>query len=162
MNNNSFSCQFTVIGAGPYGLAVASHLRAGGAEVRIFGKWMDFWDSHMPKGMLLRSPWSGSNIGDPNQTLTLDRYESSLASKLDRRRLPREDFVRYGQWFQQKARPDLDTRNVALVGASRDGYRIPLDEGEQVSSKTGIVPTGIGSFDNDADPFEWLRRGLRF
>src|SRR5258705_4773469 len=160
MNNNSFSCQFTVIGAGPYGLAVASHLRAGGAEVRIFGKWMDFWDSHMPKGMLQRSPWSGSNMDDPNQTLTLDRYESCLASKLDRRRLPREDFVRYGQWFQQKALPDLDTRNVALVEASRDGYRITLDEGEQFSSKNVIVATGIGSFSNYTAPFESLRREL--
>jgi hypothetical protein len=160
MSNNSFSCQFTVIGAGPYGLAVASHLRAGGVEVRIFGKPMDFWDSQMPKRMLLRSPWSGSNIGDPNQALTLDRYESSLGLKLDRRHLPREDFVRYGQWFQQKALPDLDTRNVARVEAGCDGYRITLDDGEQFSSQNVIVATGIGTFSNYAAPFASLPREL--
>ena len=53
---NNLDNRFAVIGAGPYGLAVASHLRAIGAEVRIFGKPMDFWASQMPKGMLLRSP----------------------------------------------------------------------------------------------------------
>src|SRR5258706_948861 len=160
MSNNSFSCQVTVIGAGPYGLAVASHLRAASAEVRIFGKPMDFWDSQMPKGMLLRSEWSGSNIGDPNQTLTLDRYESSLGSKLDRPRLPREDFVRYGQWFQQKALPDLDKRNVARVEAGCAGYRITLDDGEQISSQNVVVATGIGSFSNYTAPFALLPREL--
>jgi FAD-dependent urate hydroxylase len=160
LSNNSFSCQFTVNGAGPYGLAVASHLRAGGAEVRIFCKPMDFWDSQMPKCMLLRSPWSGSNIGDPNQTLTLDRYESSLGSKLDRRRLPREDFVRYGQWFQQKGLPDLDTRNVARVEAGCAGYRITLDDGEQFSSQNVVVTAGIGSFNNYPAPFASLPQEL--
>src|ERR1700723_3219961 len=110
MTNHSLGCQFTVIGAGPYGLAGASHLLASGAEVRIFGRPMDFWATQMPKGMLLRSPWSGSNIGDPSQTFTLDRYESALGSALNRR-VPLEDFVRYGQWFQRQALPGLDARN---------------------------------------------------
>src|SRR5258708_9289389 len=127
---NSLGCQFAVIGAGPYGLAVASHLRGAGAEVRIFGRTMDFWDAQMPRGMLLRSPWSGSSIGDPNQALTLDRYESVLGSKLDRR-IRLEDFVSYGQWFQRQALPDLDNRNIAQVESVGAGYRITLDDGER-------------------------------
>ena len=55
MLNSDSRCQFAVVGAGPYGLAVGSHLRAGGFDVRIFGKPMDFWASQMPKGMLLLS-----------------------------------------------------------------------------------------------------------
>src|SRR6516225_1321290 len=90
---------FAVLGAGPYGLAVASHLRAAGAEVRVFGKAMDFWASHMPKGMLLRSPYDGSHIADPDRALTLNRYEEARGSKLPKQ-VPLEDFVRYGQWFQ--------------------------------------------------------------
>jgi glycine/D-amino acid oxidase-like deaminating enzyme len=90
-----------VIGAGPYGLSTASHLRAKGRAVRVFGKPMDFWQNQMPKGMLLRSPWDGSHIGDPAGAFSLDRYEASLGKTLERR-LPLEDFVRYGNWFQSE------------------------------------------------------------
>src|SRR4051794_8505392 len=102
---------FAVVGAGPYGLAVASHLRAAGAEVRVFGKVMDFWASHMPRGMLLRSPYEGSHIADPAQALTLHSYEKERGGPLPKQ-VPLEDFVRYGKWFQSRALPDLDPRLV--------------------------------------------------
>ena len=145
---NNLDNRFAVIGAGPYGLAVASHLRAIGAEVRIFGKPMDFWASQMPKGMLLRSPWLGSNIGDPNRALTLDRYESTLGSRLDRGRVHLDDFVRYGQWFQQQALPDLDHRSVSTMVPDAAGYRITLEDGEFFHSPNVVVAAGIGSFPN--------------
>src|ERR1041385_6687120 len=53
----SINCQVAIIGAGPYGLSAAAHLRAAQTEVRIFGKPMDFWRNGMPDGMVLRSPW---------------------------------------------------------------------------------------------------------
>ena len=45
-----------VIGAGPYGLSVAAHLREQSLKVIVFGRPMSFWDRNMPVGMLLRSP----------------------------------------------------------------------------------------------------------
>ena len=42
-----------IIGAGPYGLALAMHLLRVQMEVRVFGTPMSFWRS-MPMGMLLR------------------------------------------------------------------------------------------------------------
>src|SRR3954463_16291691 len=116
---DSASCQFAVIGAGPYGLASAAHLRQAGLDVRIFGRAMDFWDSQMPRGMLLRSPRHGSDIGDPQRALSLDRFETVLGRKLPAR-VPLEDFVRYGQWFQQQALPDLDERRVVSVARIGD------------------------------------------
>ena len=104
---NELSCQFAVIGAGPYGLAVTSHLRSAGFHVRAFGEPMGFWNKQMPKGMLLKSPWDGSHISDPNRAWTLDRYAQTRGAPI-LRPAPLEDFVRYGQWFQQQAVPDLD------------------------------------------------------
>ena len=72
------SCDVAVIGAGPYGLAAASHLRAAnGLEVRVLGRPMDFWEHQMPVGMLLRSPYVASNIADPDRALDLDAYGSA-------------------------------------------------------------------------------------
>ena len=42
-----------IVGTGPYGLSVAAHLRKRGLSFRIFGRPMDSWLAHMPKGMLL-------------------------------------------------------------------------------------------------------------
>ena len=68
-------CDVAVIGAGPYGLSGATHLRAAnGLVVRVFGEPMSFWERHVPAGMLLRSPWAGSHISDPKRELTLDTY----------------------------------------------------------------------------------------
>ena len=48
------TCEVAVIGAGPYGLSLAAHLRARGIDYRIFGKPMDTWNAHMPKNMTLK------------------------------------------------------------------------------------------------------------
>jgi len=69
------TCQVAIVGAGPYGLAAAAHLRAANVELRVFGKAMDFWDRQMPAGMLLRSYWEGSHISDPQGDFTLEEEQ---------------------------------------------------------------------------------------
>ena len=59
-------CEVIVIGAGPYGLAVAAHLKAAGIATQVFGEPMSFWRRNMPKGMKLRSPWRATHIADPD------------------------------------------------------------------------------------------------
>ncbi|MEA2423923.1 MAG: hypothetical protein QOH13_333, partial [Thermoleophilaceae bacterium] len=67
----SSTCDVAVVGAGPYGLAAAAHLRAeDGLTVRVFGEPMSFWERQMPVGMLLRSPREASHISDPAGALT--------------------------------------------------------------------------------------------
>ena len=51
-----------IIGAGPYGLSIAAHFRRRGIPFRIFGRPMDSWLNHMPKGMKLKSDGFASNI----------------------------------------------------------------------------------------------------
>ena len=45
------TCDVTIIGAGPYGLSAAAHLRqVKGLDVRVFGEPMSFWECNMPAG----------------------------------------------------------------------------------------------------------------
>src|SRR3954447_11359605 len=76
------NCHGAVIGAGPYRLAVAAHLRNAGVEARVVGQPMAFWRQAMPRGMLLRSEWPGSHIADPRRALTLDCYEAARGTAL--------------------------------------------------------------------------------
>src|SRR5215469_5399041 len=96
--------EVVIVGAGPYGLSVAAHLRSSGIDVRVFGKPMDFWADKMPTGMLLRSPRVASNISSPDPAHTLDGYGSAMGIP-PKAPLPLETFASYGQWFQQQLVP---------------------------------------------------------
>ena len=66
-----------IVGAGPYALATAAHLRHAGIEVQLYGEVMGFWRT-MPAGMLLRSYRRASNISDPENRLTLAGFGNLL------------------------------------------------------------------------------------
>ena len=63
-----------IIGAGPYGLSIAAHLRARGVPFRIFGVPMDSWRTRMPAGMCLKSEGFASSLYDPTGEFTLERF----------------------------------------------------------------------------------------
>ena len=109
------ACDVAIIGAGPYGLSVAAHLRAvNGLGVQIFGDPMSFWDRQMPVGMLLRSPWAGSHLSDPKGALTLDAYRQAQGNHFGAP-IPLDRFIEYGTWVQEQVAPDVD-RRVARLG----------------------------------------------
>ena len=140
------ACDVAIIGAGPYGLSAAAHLRTvKGLEVRVFGEPMSFWDCNMPVGMLLRSNWTATQIADPNRSLTLEAYQAATGDHLSAP-VPLDRFVRYGLWFQHEAVPDLDKQKVFRVESELNGFRLLLETGEVVRSRRVIVAAGIGSF----------------
>src|SRR5437016_11507511 len=101
-----------IIGAGPYGLSAAAHLRAiKGLAVRVQGEPMSFWEQHMPIGMLLRSPYVASHLSDPKRALTLDTFQAECGNHLHQP-VPLDRYIEYGRWFQRKAAPDVDRRKV--------------------------------------------------
>ena len=133
----------TILGAGPYGLAAGAHLRQiKGLELRIFGEPMDFWKSHMPEGMLLRSPWSASHISDPQTALTMDAFGSSIGARIPTP-IPLDRFVEYGLWFQRQAVPDIDRRKITNIERNADGFRLTLGDGEQFHSRRVVIAAGI-------------------
>jgi hypothetical protein len=139
-------CEVAVVGAGPYGLAAAAHLRGAGVHTQVFGEAMAFWRRNMPKGMRLRSAWHASHIGDPDRALTLDAYAQDCGLA-PRQNLPLEEFVSYGEWFQACAVPDLDPRKVVRIETRDRGFRLVLDDGESVNAGRVIVATGLANQD---------------
>src|SRR5437867_3608561 len=64
-----------IIGAGPYGLAMAAYAGHRRLDYVICGHPMDFWKSNMPRGMLLRSSWDWHI--DPLGAHTLQAYANA-------------------------------------------------------------------------------------
>ena len=106
----SLDLQVAVIGAGPHGLSAAVHLRRAGIEPQVFGDPMSFWRT-MPKGMFLRSNWSATNIAEPAGEYSLDSYQAATGDRFGSP-VPLDSFIRYGEWFQQTAVPNVDKRFV--------------------------------------------------
>jgi FAD-dependent urate hydroxylase len=141
----SAHCDVAVIGAGPYGLSAGAHLKAKGITTCVFGVPMEFWANKMPEGMLLRSPRVASNLSDPDRAFTLEAYEA-VSKKEPRAPLPLDTFVEYGRWFRHQLGSDLDQRSVLRVDRDRPGFRLTLQDGQEIRSKFVVVAAGIGPF----------------
>jgi FAD-dependent urate hydroxylase len=148
----SIDYDVTIIGAGPYGLSAAAHLKAIGLGVQIFGQPMEFWADKMPEGMLLRSPRPASTISDPRSAFTLEAFEAE-AGLPPSSPVPLKTFVDYGRWFQQQLGPCLDRSNVSRVTREGSKFRIDLQNGESVTSARVVVAAGVGSFRRKPAPF---------
>ena len=105
---------------------------------------MSFWRS-MPVGMHLRSNWSATNIGEPKGPLTLDNYIADTGDEFGSP-VPLDKFISYGEWFQSQAVPDVDRRRVARLEQGADGFKLQLDDGEQLSARRVVVAAGIENF----------------
>src|SRR5260370_15987846 len=143
---NMTKCDVAVIGAGAYGLSATAHLRTvKGLDVRTFGEPMSFWERNMPVGMLLRSGWAATHLADPDQALTLEKYQAASSRRFSTP-VPLDCFIDYGRWFQRQVAPDLDRRKIVQVEPKAKGFRLILETGETVIAGRVVVAAGIGSF----------------
>ena len=147
-----------VIGAGPYGLSTAAHLKARGLSVRVFGSPMASWAENMPVGMLLKSPPSASVLSAPKPGFTLDDYaRQSGESRLGGHdQVPVEMFVRYGRWFAEELVPEVEDVRVLAVDPQSDGFRLKLASGEEVRAEVVVVASGMDGFAHVPEPLAGL------
>jgi cation diffusion facilitator CzcD-associated flavoprotein CzcO len=109
-----------VIGAGPYGLAAATHLTKMGVKHRAFGTPMGGWLEHMPIGMFLKSTALDSSIGSPHPKMGIgDWCEAAGVEPYDKDGaeipIPVADFIEYGRWFQEPVVVAVGTAPFAYV-----------------------------------------------
>jgi FAD-dependent urate hydroxylase len=135
-----------IVGAGPYGLAAAAHLRGAGVDVRVLGDPMSFWRS-MPAGMLLRSNWTATSIADYRGPVSLDAFCAATGVQVDRP-VPLARFIEYGTWVQQRIAPDVDRRPVETLDRDGEGFRLVLAGGEHLDARRVVVAAGIKPFPN--------------
>lgn len=136
-----------VVGAGPYGLSIASHAAGAGLRLRVLGRPMASWRDHMPRGMYLKSePWA-SNLSDPDDRWRLDTYCAGQGVEARHGRpIPLEMFASYGQWFARNAVPEVDERTVTRVAPVAGGFEAVTEDGETVRARTVALAVGVLPF----------------
>ncbi|MGW3118193.1 FAD-dependent oxidoreductase [Streptomyces sp. NPDC001107] len=145
----SADAKVAVVGAGPYGLAIAAHLRARRVPYRIFGEPMEGWRSHMPREMYLKSSPFSSSISAPDAGHGLGEFRAEEGRHPGRERepVPLSEFVRYGLWFQQNCAPELERTAVRRIDRPPDGrFRVALASGEEFAVPAVVVATGVNPF----------------
>jgi cation diffusion facilitator CzcD-associated flavoprotein CzcO len=137
-----------IIGAGPYGLSIAAHLRRTRLSFRIFGTPMQSWREQMPKGMLLKSDGFASSLYDPDSAFTLRHYceENNLPYADVGIPVPSETFVAYGLEFQKRLVPELEEINIVSVKKASSGFQLLTADGQEVLARKVIVAAGITHF----------------
>lgn len=147
-------CDVTILGAGPYGMSAAAHLgQVKGLDVKLFGEPMSFWERYMPEAMILKSPWEGSHLADPENRYNLNRFQTLNGNGLLAEPIPRRDFVKYGHWFYEQARLSADRRKVTRIDAVPKGYQLFLDDGETIVTRRVVVAAGIQPFAHRPEMF---------
>ncbi|MFI2410107.1 NAD(P)-binding domain-containing protein [Streptomyces sp. NPDC018947] len=136
-----------VVGAGPYGLSVASHAADAGLSLRVLGRPMATWRDHMPGGMFLKSePWA-SNLADPRARWRLDTYCATRSLPVGHARpIPVETFAEYGLWFAGNAVPPVDERMASRVTIHPTGFEVLTEDGEALRARTVALAVGVLPF----------------
>lgn len=137
-----------IIGAGPYGLSIAAHLRKRNIAFRIFGTPMASWRFHMAKGTFLKSDGFASNLYDPDATFTLADYcrEYGVPYANVGNPVPIETFAAYGLQFQERFVPELEQTDITSVRKIPEGFELSTQGGETLRARRVIVAAGITHF----------------
>jgi thioredoxin reductase len=147
-----------IVGAGPYGLALAAHLRSVGVDHIIFGRPMDLWQHHMPQGMFLKSDGFASNLYDPDGAYPLSRFcrDHSIDYSDDRLPVRLDTFVDYGLAFRDRYAPGLKDILVDTLSGDNNSFLLDLEDGSKVRARRVVVATGIGHFRYIPPPLDSL------
>jgi len=137
-----------IVGAGPYGLSLAAHVRETALSHRTLGRPMESWSRQMPSGMVLKSEGFASNISDPRRTHTLRRFCERFGREYGDWGVPVpiETFVDYGLWFQRELVPEVEPVMVKAVEWDGRGFDVQLDDGEEVRARRIALACGHVAF----------------
>lgn len=136
-----------IIGAGPYGLAVAARAARHGIDHAIVGEPMSFWRDHMPVGMFLRSACDWHL--DPDDVETIDTYlKTQGLSASDVEPLSLHFYLSYARWFQErKGISPIRDRVVRLDHSPDGGFSATLESGITIGARQVVVALGFGAFE---------------
>jgi thioredoxin reductase len=142
------SSDTVIVGAGPYGLSIAAHLRAAGIPYQLFGRTLESWRAFMPEGMVLKSEPFASNLWDPGRQFTLKRFaaETKIPYEHSGRPLSLANFLNYAEWFRQRAVGEPNPAQVQRISGGAGEFTLEFADHPPVKARRVILATGHMAF----------------
>ena len=144
-----------IIGAGPFGLALAAQAAHDGIEHVIVGKPMGFWRENMPKGMFLRSACDWHL--DPQNEHTIEAFlRTQGKTPKDVEPLSLEFYLSYAEWFRQQKNIEplpvyveqIDRLQTNDFSDETHGFIATTATGETIEAKRVVLAPGFKHFAN--------------
>ena len=135
-----------VIGAGPFGLAVAAGLADRKVDHLVAGEHMGFWRKQMPEAMLLRS---GADWHlDPGGDLTMEHFLASRGTTGEASQpLTRALYLDYVSWFSRQRGIDPSPVFIDRLDPNGSGrFTATRVDGERVTARRVVLALGMGLF----------------
>jgi cation diffusion facilitator CzcD-associated flavoprotein CzcO len=137
-----------IIGAGPFGLALATWAQQERVDYAMVGTPMEFWRRHMPEKMALRSD-AGWHL-DPFNVHTIDCFFAETGrTRQGETPFSLKTYLAYVDWFRRQSsiRP-IEARVVELEPPAAPGrtFSARLDTGETIDASHVVVAVGFWYF----------------
>ncbi len=158
LNSPNNPVPVVIVGAGPYGLSLAAHLRSKGVPFRIFGHPVHSWATQMPRSLRLQSNGFGSNLSTGGRSYPFAQFcrETGRAQAEGDLSVTVDDFVAYGREFAKRFVPSLETEEVTTIRSAEKLFRISTTSGEQLYTARVVVATGATLFQEVPAEFRHL------
>jgi len=147
-----------VVGAGPYGLSVAAHLRVAGVPHEVFGEPLESWRDFMPQGMKLKSEPFASNLSDPARRFSYAKFlaEQGIPYRPVLDPIPLHRFLDYADWFRRNAVGEVRRVKVRRVTRADGVFSLELDDGTVAKARRVVLATGHMGFRHVPDELKGL------
>ncbi len=144
-----------IIGAGPFGLAMAAYARHYRIDHLLLGKTMDFWNSNMPKGMYLRSGCDWHY--DPFNEDTIERYlETRYLKPADVEPLALDLYLSYCEWFLKQKAIEVHpawVQQLNFCNSTLPFFEVVLEDGNTIPARNVVLALGFRYFKNVPEPY---------
>jgi len=137
--------QLLVVGAGPYGVAVAAHAVERGIDTTVVGRPMEFWTDHMPEGMFLRSGFDWHLDASGEHTFEAFAEDEGISPE-DVDPVPIAVFLAYATWFQEHKKLIVTQRMVTTLERDDAIFVARLDDRSQITAERVVAAPGVGYF----------------
>ena len=134
-----------IIGAGPFGLAIAAQAAHDGIEHLIVGKPMEFWQRNMPKGMFLRSACDWHL--DPLDVHTIEAYlQTQGKTPSDVEPLSLEFYLSYVKWFQKQKNIQPLPVYIKKIERTNEHFLATTDDDRIINAQRVVLAPGFTHF----------------
>jgi FAD-dependent urate hydroxylase len=150
-----------ILGAGPFGLAIAAQATHTGIDHLVVGKPMEFWRRHMPPGMYLRSACDWHL--DVQNRATIEKFlETQGRTSRDVEPLSLDFYLAYVDWFQNQKNIQPLSVHIRRLDCSSNSFVATTADGDTIRARRVVLAPGFKHFTNVPDELKTRLPAGRF